>query len=208
MRLDAGGLPLENQWVVTQPTGRRHGARRRLRRARGLPAAICLVAVVGFGAACGGGSAPGGTNGGSPTSPASSSGTATAGTSLSSADIQLIRSNWTLFFDGSADPNQKVGLLQNGQAFADVIRLQAAGPLALGSSATISDVSFLAPGRAKVVYTILVDRKPALSNQIGLSVLEDGTWKVADASFCALLTLEGSKTPLCAAPSASASPTA
>ena len=181
----------------------RAGAERRPKRRR----PVLLVAIAAsalIGAACGGGSSP--TASGTPTAP-STTVSATAGTSLSSADLEQIRSNWIAFFDGSKPADPKIPLLENGQLFADVLRLQAQGPLAQGSTATVSDISFLAPGRAKVSYSILVGGKPALPNQVGLSVLEDGTWKVADASFCALLTLEGSTTPLCAAPSSSAPPT-
>jgi hypothetical protein len=162
------------------------------------------AAAVWLGAACGGGSSPTGAT--TPAAPITTTG-ATAGTSLSSADLAQIRSNWITFFDGSKPADSKIPLLENGQDFAAVLRLQAQGPLAQGSTVTVSDISFLAPGRAKVSYSILVDAKPALPNQVGLSVLEDGTWKVADASFCALLTLEGSKTPLCAGASSNATPT-
>jgi hypothetical protein len=178
-------------------------ARRPNHRRRALPAAIGVAAWLG--AACGGGSSPTGAT--TPTAPITTAG-ATAGTSLSGADLEQIRSNWITFFDGSKPADDKIPLLENGHVFAAVLRLQAQGPLAQGSTATVLDISFLAPGRAKVSYSILVDAKPALPNQVGLAVLEDGTWKVADASFCALLTLEGSKTPLCAGSPPSASPTA
>jgi hypothetical protein len=41
--------------------------------------------------------------------------------------------------------------------------------------------------------------KPALSNQIGTAVYQDGTWKVGDGSFCQLLALEngGKAPPVC-----------
>jgi hypothetical protein len=167
-------------------------------------AIVVALAAAYLGAACGGGATPTGAT--TPASPVTTAG-ATAGTSLSSADLEQIRSNWVTFFDGSKPVDSKIPLLENGQAFAAVLRLQAQGPLAQGSTVTVSDISFLAPGRAKVSYSILVDAKPALPNQVGLSVLEAGTWKVADASFCALLTLEGSRTPLCAGSSSNASPT-
>jgi hypothetical protein len=52
------------------------------------------------------------------------------------------------------------------------------------------------PSQATVVYTVLLAGTPALSNQKGVAVYQDGTWKVGVASFCGLLTLENSgKTP-------------
>jgi hypothetical protein len=181
----------------------RVGAERRPKRRRPV-LMVAIAAAAWLGAACGGGGSP---TGATTPAPPVTTASATAGTSLSSTDLEQIRSNWITFFDGSKPADPKIPLLENGKLFADVLRLQAQGPLAQGSTATVSDISFLAPGRAKVSYSILVDGKPALPNQIGLSVLEDGTWKVADASFCALLTLEGTKTPLCAAPSSGAPPT-
>ncbi len=48
------------------------------------------------------------------------------------------------------------------------------------------------PTQAKVVYSILVGGSPALKNQPGVSVYQNGIWKVGLQSFCALLTLENS----------------
>jgi hypothetical protein len=49
--------------------------------------------------------------------------------------------------------------------------------------------------QAKVTYSILVGGQPALANQSGVAVYQDGTWKVGLASFCGLLALEnGGKT--------------
>ena len=43
----------------------------------------------------------------------------------------------------------------------------------------------------------LLGTTPALTNQSGPAVYQDGTWKVGDASFCALLALEnGGKGPV------------
>jgi len=48
-----------------------------------------------------------------------------------------------------------------------------------------------------VTYSILVSGTPALTNQAGVAVYQDGRWKVGDASFCGLLLLEnGGKTQL------------
>ncbi|HYZ53605.1 MAG TPA: hypothetical protein VE733_08920 [Streptosporangiaceae bacterium] len=46
------------------------------------------------------------------------------------------------------------------------------------------------PTQAKVIYSVLLGGTPALKNQPGVAVLQNGTWKVGDQSFCALLTLE------------------
>jgi len=49
-----------------------------------------------------------------------------------------------------------------------------------------------------VKYDILLGTTPALTDQTGTAVYQDGTWKVGDSSLCSLLTLEGVK-PLPAA---------
>ncbi len=52
------------------------------------------------------------------------------------------------------------------------------------------------PTQAKVTYNVLLGTTPALTNQSGVAVYQDGTWKVGDASFCGLLALEnGGKAP-------------
>ena len=52
------------------------------------------------------------------------------------------------------------------------------------------------PTQATVAYNILLGTTPALTNESGLAVYQNGTWKVGDASFCALLALEnGGKAP-------------
>jgi hypothetical protein len=41
-----------------------------------------------------------------------------------------------------------------------------------------------------VKYDILLNGTPALTNQTGTAVLDNGTWKVGVTSFCGLLTIE------------------
>ena len=51
----------------------------------------------------------------------------------------------------------------------------------------------ISPPQAAVTYTILLDgQPPALTNQPGMAVYQDGTWKVGLASFCGLLSVENS----------------
>jgi hypothetical protein len=116
--------------------------------------------------------------------------------SNSSAKAQVVHV-WTTFFAGTTPAPKKVQLLQNGQQFAAIIKAQAGSSLARQTRVTVTKVTFVSSTRAKVVYTIYLAGKPALKNQIGLAVRVGGTWKVGDASFCALLALEGSKPPPC-----------
>ena len=119
-------------------------------------------------------------------------------TTSSKATQTKITKDWVTFFAGTTPPKEKVALLQNGQSFAAVIKAQAAGnPMAGTAAAKVLKVTLTSPTKATVRYTITIGGQPALSNQTGQAVLQGGTWKVGDNSFCALLALEQTKTPAC-----------
>ncbi len=105
-----------------------------------------------------------------------------------------IKKDWITFFAGSTSVKQKVALLQNGQSFAGVIASQASSPtiapLAKSVTATVSAVTLTSATKATVRYSLDLGGKPALTGQTGVAVLQGGTWKVGDQSFCALLALE------------------
>jgi len=58
-------------------------------------------------------------------------------------------------------------------------------------------VTLTSATQASVIYSILLlgSPVPGLTNTKGVAVLQNGTWKVGDASFCVLLTLENGGTP-------------
>jgi hypothetical protein len=69
---------------------------------------------------------------------------------------------------------------------------------AMGNSASakVASVKLTSPKQATVTYTVYLGKTAALPNAKGVAVLENGAWKVSDASFCQLLTLEnGGKPP-------------
>jgi hypothetical protein len=108
-----------------------------------------------------------------------------------------IKTDWVAFFSGTTTAKHKIALLQNGQSFAAVINEQASNSMSKSSGAKVLSVSVTSKTQAKVRYTITLGGQPALSNQTGVAVLQGGTWKVGDQSFCALLALEQAKTPAC-----------
>jgi hypothetical protein len=123
--------------------------------------------------------------------PGASSSAASAGGSAA----QQIKANWIAFFSAKTPTAKRISLLQDGQAFAKVIRSQAGSGLASQASAKVTKVTLVSSKQAKVGYSILVSGQPALPNQTGVAVLQGGTWKVGVASFCGLLTVEnGGKT--------------
>jgi hypothetical protein len=108
----------------------------------------------------------------------------------------LITANWEAFFSGKTSAATKITLLQNGQAFATIINAQSGSSMARSASAKVTKVTVTSPAQATVAYDILLGTTPALTDQAGLAVYQNGTWKVGDASFCALLALEnGGKAP-------------
>jgi hypothetical protein len=133
-----------------------------------------------------------------PSRPAAAPSGPTSGT----AAEQAIAANWAAFFNAKTPAAKRVTLLQDGQEFAPVINAQAGSSLASQASASVSRVTVTKPAsQASVAYSILISGQPALSNQSGTAVYQDGTWKVGASSFCGLLALEsgGSTTSLPAA---------
>jgi hypothetical protein len=170
---------LQNVWVKT----------------RRLISWFLLSCAVGAGlTACGssGGSA---NNSSSPSSApaATSAASPTASpTSDIAADEKSITANWEAFFNPKTPVSQRVSLLQDGSQFTSIIQAQAGQGLASEASAKVTKVQVISAQQAAVTYTILLDGQPALKNQAGTAVFQDGQWKVGVASFCGLLTLENS----------------
>jgi hypothetical protein len=125
-----------------------------------------------------------------PASPTSAAATASGGTG--SAATAQIKADWQKFFSAKTPVAERISLLQNGSAFASILRSQASSPLAASAASSVSAVTVESPAQASVTYSILLHGTPALKNEPGVAVHQDGTWKVGDQSFCALLILESS----------------
>jgi hypothetical protein len=105
-----------------------------------------------------------------------------------------IKTNWEAFFSGKTSAAQKIAVLQNGQRFATVINNQAGSSLSSSASATVTGVT-ISGTKATVKYNVGISGA-SLNGQNGTSVYEDSIWKVADVTFCQLLTLEnGNQVP-------------
>ena len=109
----------------------------------------------------------------------------------------VIAAHWMAFFNPKTSVARRISLLQNGEQFAAVIRSESSSSLAAHASARVTSVTLVSATRAKVVYTLLEDGKPARADQLGVAVYQDGTWKVGVATFCSLLAMEnGGRTSL------------
>jgi hypothetical protein len=126
-----------------------------------------------------------------PASPTSAAATDSSGGTGSAATAQ-IKADWQEFFSAKTPVATRISLLQNGSAFASILRSQASSPLAASAASSVSAVKVESPAQASVTYSILLHGTPALKNEPGVAVHQDGTWKVGDQSFCALLILESS----------------
>jgi hypothetical protein len=115
--------------------------------------------------------------------PAAASSPANAGAAAA------ITANWEKFFSSSTPASQKAALLQNGSTFASAISDFTQLPLASGIGAKVTKVAVSSSTMATVTYNITSGGTSLLSGQTGTSVYQDGTWKVGDASLCALFKL-------------------
>jgi hypothetical protein len=165
------------------------------RQAWGILGAAALTAVL---AACGSSGAPSST---ASTTPPSASSPAAGSSSAMTGEEAMIAHNWETFFKASTPVATRVSLLQDGPQFQSILKAQSGHGLAATASAKVSHVAMVTSSQAQVSYDILVSGSPVLSNQTGVAVKQNGTWKVGVASFCGLLHLEGLK-PLPAACSA------
>jgi hypothetical protein len=161
-----------------------------MRSFRVIPVAIVLLAALTI-TACSSSTNTAATGTGTAASTAGSPPAAAAsGSSGSPADIAAITKSWEGFFNAKTPTDQRIADLQNGQTFASIIQAQAGSGLAATATAKVSSVTVTSPTEATVTYSILIAGTPALPNQTGTAVNENGQWKVGDASFCALLALE------------------
>lgn len=111
--------------------------------------------------------------------------------STTTRTVAEITTNWTTFFKGTTPAAQREKLLQNGSQFAAFLRAQSKTSLGKSVSVKVTKVKVTTKTTATVTYTILLGGTPQLTGSKGKSILQNGTWKVSDTSFCALLSLEG-----------------
>jgi hypothetical protein len=107
----------------------------------------------------------------------------------SSSAVAQITANWEKFFNASTPLSQRVALLQNGSTFSSAINDFSKLPLAGGIGAKVTSVVLTSGTQATVIYNIVSGSTTLLGGQKGTAVLQDGTWKVGDASLCGLFKL-------------------
>jgi hypothetical protein len=139
---------------------------------------LALVVVAGLAlAGCGG----------------SSQTTTTNNTAAAKAEI---KSAYQKFFSGQTSIPDRVAVLQDGPRFKALVTSFANNPLAKNVSVAVSSVTLQGQDTAKVVYTVKLGGA-GLPKQTGTAVLQNGTWKVGDASLCKLVAIQGSTPSVC-----------
>jgi purine-cytosine permease-like protein len=149
--------------------------------------ALTLAAAV---AACSSSSSPSSSSStGATSAPASSApaSSAPASSSGNSAAVAQITANWEKFFNSSTPNSERVTLLQNGSAFSGA--MSSLISLAPGLGATVTNVTLNSATSATVKYNLTAGGTSLLPNQTGQALLENGVWKVGDASLCSLIKL-------------------
>src|SRR4051794_22230708 len=120
----------------------------------------------------------------------SSAAPSSPGTGSTADAAAQITANWEKFFDAHTSVAEKVKLLQNGTALESAIKTFANFPLASGIGAKVTNVTVNSATKAAVTYNLTSsDGSALLSNQKGVAVYQDGTWKVGDQSLCGLFRL-------------------
>jgi hypothetical protein len=93
------------------------------------------------------------------------------------------------FFDPATPTATKLTLLQNGSKFSAVLAGEATNAQAKETAAQVTAVT-VNGSTASVTWNLLLSGFPVVKAQQGQALLNNGTWQVADASFCGLLSLQ------------------
>jgi hypothetical protein len=152
--------------------------------------ALCLVV-----AACGGSG-----------NKAATTTTAPPTTLSAQQNMDQVAKVFTDFFNGAnPDLDAKLALLDNPEKLRALYTKFAndptTGPQLKGTSATVTKVVLNGDGTADVTYTLNLNVTPALMDQIGKAILQNGGWKVSGTTFCDLAALSdpaNGQDPACA----------
>ena len=117
-------------------------------------------------------------------------------TTTTAFDPAQIKSAYEKFFSGQTSVPDREAVLQDGAKFKSVIQAFASNPLAKNVSVTVASVKPQGSNGAKVVYIVKLGGV-GLPKQVGTAVLQNGTWKVGDASLCQLVSLQGPTPSVC-----------
>jgi len=156
---------------------------------------VALLAGCG-GSSCGKATAADATS--TPSASSSASATAAANQPADPAKAKAeITANWEKFFDPATPQATAASLLQNAAQLQQALEVAAkAKKPGQELSAKVKDVTFTSPTEATVTYDLLINGSPVLAGSTGKAVLDGGTWKVSQVTFCTLTALAASGQPV------------
>lgn len=95
------------------------------------------------------------------------------------------KANWMKFFDSATSAAEKAALLQNGDAHVGELEAFASNPLAALLTLPVTGV-VVSGSTASLTYDVRLAGSTVAAGQTGTMVLENGVWKVSEATFIAL----------------------
>lgn len=169
---------------------------------RGLAAAGVTVVL----AACG----SSGDAGGDATTASPAQTTPSSASTPSTADevtVAAVTKAYQTFFASDSTAEQVEAAIQNGTRFHDTIAAEGSSKYSGTSGVKVTAVTLQSPDVAHVTFSVTSNGAVVLPGASGYAVRSgDGTWQVAAATFCQLLTLEGTAPAACKQAAATALP--
>ncbi|WP_133259972.1 hypothetical protein [Streptacidiphilus pinicola] len=114
------------------------------------------------------------------------------------AAARSVADDYTKFFDPRLSDSAKAALLQDSPKKAVMVQLFTTNTDERMGSANVTAVHFTGPTTADVTVTLCLGGDVGLQDMKGQAVLENGTWKVADATLCRVLTENNNGDPVAA----------
>jgi hypothetical protein len=135
-----------------------------------------------------------------------SSSAAASGTPADPVTKAAVTRAYTKFFNFRTPVAENVARLQHGDALKSAVLADAKVGRTQQITSSVASVTVMSSDVAKVVWTLNTAGNPVLPNTSGYAVREDGVWKVAAQTFCALAAMGGLKAAACNDPSVTALP--
>ncbi|MFC8528058.1 MULTISPECIES: hypothetical protein [Nocardia] len=123
--------------------------------------------------------------------------TTAAPATADAATTQAITQAYTTFFDATQPADKRAAQVQSGDAFLQILQAQASNPQGQGTTVSVGAIKLVDASNADVGYSLLINGAPVLPDQTGQAVKEGSTWKVASATFCALIAIQGGTSTAC-----------
>jgi hypothetical protein len=166
---------------------------------RRILATLAIVPTL-FVAGCGGGDSDGTEPTTTDTATTTPAAVATGPADEAAAEAEITE-NWETFLRSGTPKAAAVGLLENGDQLGAALKKAAQEDEETGGerSATVKTIIFTSPTRANVTYELHAAGQ--ILNSAGEAVLQDGVWKVSEATFCTLVVLGNGSRPVKGCPS-------